>query len=176
MKMKTKSTPKMKNGQVQKPKKTKKRERAEEAVDRFEEMRDALLNARQQFEDDYPKANAVLQEIKQIEDDVREQIGACKILVRDAGQSIGEFTCTKKATSEGYVGTQILELIGKLTPHDAGVLIRELYTRGFIADLKIDKAAAKVIRSSDEELRGVLEPAWDKGGKPMTPAVGTPKI
>lgn len=168
--------PKMKDGKVQKPKKTKKLEKAELAVNKYEEMRDDLVEARQDFEKTFPKAAAKMQEIYSREDDTREQIDACKILVRDAGQSIGEFTYTAKTTSEGFVGGMILELISAMNSHDAGVMFKELYTRGFIADLKIDKAAAKVIRASDPDLREQLGTAWDKGGKPLTPAIGTPKI
>jgi hypothetical protein len=177
MKMKgTTGKPKMVNGKVQKPKKTKKLEKAEEAVARYEEMRDDYIAAQQEFEKAYPKAFAKMQEIRAREDDVREQIGACKILVRDAGQSIGEFTFTSKFSSEGFVGARILELIAKMPAKEAGELIKELFDRGFLADVKIDKAAAKVIRASDPELREKLSPAWDKGGDPLTPAIGTPKI
>lgn len=179
MKMKgaaTAAKPKMKNGVVQKPKKTKKIEKAEFAVTKYEEMNGQLLKLREDFEVQYPKAHAALQTIHTLEDEVREQIEACKILVRDAKQSVGPFTCTLKTTSEGYIGGKILELIGGLPDDQAGALFKELYSRGLLADVKVDKAAAKVIRASDAELREQLTSAWDKGGAELTPAVSAPKI
>lgn len=178
MKMKGTSTtkPKMKDGKVQPPKKSSRLMKAEQAVGKFEEMRNDLLEMNQSFEKTFPKACAALQAIHHQEDECREQIGACKILVRDAKQSVGEFTCTHKATSEGYVGLKLLELIAKMPTKGAGEMLKELFQRGVIADVKVDKAAAKVVRASDPELRDRLSPAWDKGGDPLTPAIGTPKI
>lgn len=178
MKMKGAVTakPKLKNGKVEAPKKPKKLEKAEEAVSKYEEMRKQFVLMEEEFQKTFPQAWAKLQDIKHLEDDIRTQIDGCKILVREAGQSVGPFTFTAKFTSEGYVGSKIVELISKLPPDVAGDLFKELSDRGFIKDLVIDKAAAKVIRASDQDLREKLENAWDKGGDPLTPAISTPKF
>ena len=177
MKMKgTLPKPKMKNGKVQKPKKSKKLEKAEQAVETFEEMKKDLILMREEFQQTYPKAHAVLQEIHKQEDDTREQIAACKILVRDAGESIGEFVYTPKSTNEGYDGGKLLGLISSLPPETAGNMLKELSERGLITAVAVDKAAAKVIRASDPDLRDKLQDAWDPGGTPLTAAISTPNI
>lgn len=169
-------SPKLTNGKVEKPKANKKVTKAEEAVHKYEEMKDQYIVMQKDFEKSFPQANAKLQEIKQLEDDIRQQIDGCKVLVRDAGQTIGEFAYTAKFTSEGYDGAKLVELISKLPKETAGELFKELAERGFIVEVVVDKAAAKVIRASDADLRDKLAVAWDKGGKAMTAAISVPKF
>lgn len=168
--------PKMVDGVVQKPKKLKRVENAELAVQRYEEMYNELTKMREEFESQFPQAYSALSAIHQQEDEVREQIDACKILVREAKQSIGPFTCTLKYSTEGYDGARLLELIADLPAQEAGLLFKELHKRGLLASAKVDKAAAQVIRASDPSLRDRLSPAWDAGGESLTPAVSTPKV
>lgn len=175
--MKMKSAKSSTKSVIKKPKTTKKKVgKAEEAVDKYEEMHHELMHMRDEFQVKYPQAHNELQQILKFEDEVREQIDTCKVLVREAKQSIGPFTCTLKFSSEGYDGGLLLKLFSSLPTQEAGELLQELFQRGLVVDVKVDKAAAKVVRSSDPELRERLEPAWDKGGVEMTPAIGTPKL
>lgn len=164
------------NGKVEKPKATKKVTKAEEAVSKYQEMRKQYVLLEDEFQEKFPQAHAHLQNIKKLEDDIRTQIDGCKILVREAGHTIGEFIFTAKATTEGYSGSKLVELIAKLEDADAGELFKELVERGFIEAVSVDKAAAKVVRASDATLRDRLAPAWDAGGVPLTPAITVPKF
>lgn len=177
MKLKgTKNAPKMLNGAVKKPKKSKKLEAAEEAVEVFEEMLDTLGQLNDYFEKTYPAAAAELETINRHRDEMEEQAAACKLLVRDAGTTVGNFICMTKETTPCYRGEKLLELMSSLSNEEAGALFKELHERGLISDIKVDKAASAVVRNSDAELRDRLAPAWDKGGQKMTPAVTVPKF
>jgi hypothetical protein len=168
------------NKTTPKTKDTKKKDspvdKAKAAVKQFEKLRAELTEKQQSFEEEYPEANAALNEIKETEDACRAAIEKAKPLVREAGQTIGDFIYTPKSTSSGYLGDKLLEVLCGLDSESLGDTLKELYKTGMITALAVDKDVARVVKAAQPDVAELLEPAWDEGGAPLTAAITTPKL
>ena len=149
---------------------------AEKAVARYETSVDELSLRREKFGEDFPEADKELESILVLEDMVNDQLQTCKELVRVAGQTVGGFRVQLRKSSAGYDGLRVLEEVCRMTPTEAGEVLKELYDRGFFKSIKVDNKVASVLRSTDPELCQPLEEAWKSGGEELTTAVIVPKM
>jgi DNA repair exonuclease SbcCD ATPase subunit len=162
------------------PKKIKKAEtpleKAKELVASYEELRGELTEKQKAFEEEFEEAAQALEDIKKTEDEVRALIEVAKTAVREAGQSVGDFKYTAKATSPTYDGAKLLTLLAESDPKDAGEVLQELKETGLVTGFVIDREVGKVIKTTRKDLAELIEDAWDAGGAAMTPAISTPKL
>lgn len=108
---------------------------AQEAVDQYQEMVANLREAEKEFRDTYPDAADALRQINEYRDSIAEHIERAKVLVRNAGVTIGEFEVTKKKSQPAYnpaltcdclkeaVKRAVTELNDLDSSHDSGAAI-----------------------------------------------------
>lgn len=75
---------------------------AQDAVDQYQEMVNDLREAEKSFRQEFPEAHEALEKMNEFKDEIAEQIDRAKILVRNAGVSIGDFKLTKKKSQPAY--------------------------------------------------------------------------
>jgi len=152
------------------------KDHAEVAVRQYEEKAKEYYAEREQFEQSYPEALVELQRIGEIKEDVLESIEKAKILVRDAGVSIGDFRVQTKFTQAGYDASKMTELLIALPPKEMAAVIKSMVEKGVMTSIVINRDAIKVAFPHDPAMSAVFEKAYDEGGEPLTPAVYTPKL
>jgi len=157
------------------PKRSKEVQEAREAVQRFADAKAQLAQMRADFEHEFPEAAVALHEIQETNDELAEMIGPTKLLVRAAGQTIGDWKLRAGKTQPGYQQEKLLSEILDLHDDEGMQLLRVLHDKGVIKGLTVDKEASKLFRGADK-LALLVEDAWDPGGKPLTPAVQAPKL
>lgn len=158
------------------PKKTAAFAKAKEAVDQVDTLREQLKQQKTDFEGEFPEANVALDEIKQTEDAVYSAIETAKPLVREAGVTIGEFKYTARTSQPRCDGELLLKELLNYDDESIGAVIREFAELGLLSSLSVDQDAAKIVRSTREDLVGLLTAAWDPGGQKLTPAISVPKL
>jgi len=149
---------------------------ATKAVKEYEQMAEDLSSARGQFENQYPEAKAELERIDQFRSEVVEHVEKTKILVREAGQTIGPFEFTAKFSKPGYDSTKMVEVLTSLTDEELGQTFRSIAKAGLVKSLEVDRDVMKVFFPHNQDLAALFEPAYDGGGKALTPAIKTPKV
>lgn len=167
---------------------------AQKAVDDYQEMLGNLRDAEKEFRDNHPEAADDLERIGEYRDQVQEHIDRTKLLVRAAGVSIGDFKVTKKKTQPGYLPEEIVGVIAEMTEGAVKELedredamgmdstktlvlaLSELFESGVVKAISFDKDAAKIFFPNAADMAQLFQPAWDEGGKELTPAVKVPTL
>jgi hypothetical protein len=146
-------------------------ELAEKAVQDYEGERQLLDQMRIDFVEKYPEAAQFLQDIKQQEDMVSDAISSAKILVSQAGQTVGDFLCKKKFSKPRYGDEDFTKLVGQ---EEDGEIVVELIKGGHVKKIALADSATAWFASHPKAAE-TYQPAWqDK--KELTAAVTTPKL
>jgi hypothetical protein len=149
-------------------------DRAKAAVTMYEKLREELNEKQAAFEEDHPDAAAALRDIRETEDSVRTAIEQAKPLVREAGQSVGDFRLQQSFRQPGYDPKKLMDVVGNTD--SPGDLLNDLTEAGLVLGFIIDRDVAKVIKTARPDLAEIIDSAWDAGGEPLTGAVFTPKL
>ena len=147
-------------------------ELAQEAVNKFEEEYNNLINMREEFGDKFPEAAAFQQDMLRQEDAVQDCINDAVPLIREARQNVGDFTCQVKKSKPRYDDKNFLELVTQL--EEGGNILMNLIEGGYIKKVALDPSAAAYFAQHPMEAEH-FQPAWRDAAE-MTPAVTAPKI
>lgn len=148
-------------------------EEAQEYVARFEDMRGQLMAMREQFEEEYPEAQLALEAIKVQEDTVLNAIADAKAKVAAAGESVGDFKCTRAWAQAGYDDKKLSEII--LDMPSPGKMVEQLIQAGVIKEFKVDKANSAAFAAANPKVADPLNKAWVER-RELTPRVSVPKL
>jgi len=148
------------------------RKAAEDAVAKFEEERDALLQMREEFRQSFPDATDALEAIKQQEDVVNDVIAQAKTRIAQAKISVGDFLCKRAFGKPGYDDDVLTEILR--TSSDRAKLFSALIDAGVIKSVVTDRTAAALFAAQNPKDSKPLQPAWEEE-KELTPKVTVPK-
>lgn len=152
---------------------------AKEAVKTFDEQRAKWGDMREEFRDEFPDAQLMLDKIEDQHVAAEIALGKAKAAVKKAKQSVGEFKFIQPKSSPGYVNEELLRTVIEYdgaADEEHNTLLAELYERGVIKGFIVDKDAAKVIHDSGNEVAEAIEEAWSEGGEDLTAQVRSPKV
>lgn len=151
--------------------------RAKKAVTRYEQLNKERLEKQDAFEDGLTDSQKLLfNDIKETTDAVAASIEATKTLVREAGETVGPFLYQARFSTAGYDPKKVLHILCTLPPAECGNMLKQLYKRGAITAVLMDKDVAKILKAAEPDIEKELKTAWDPGGVAQTPAITTPKL
>jgi hypothetical protein len=146
---------------------------AQEAVQRYESLRQELEDAKAAFEKKHPKAVAALKSIRELEDSVQDAIAAAKPLVADAKETVGEFLCKRRFSAAHYDGEEVTKILGSFK--NSGEVYADLYRVGVVKKIEFDKDRLVSYFARDPGYTEAFKGAWREKTE-LTPAVTVPKL
>jgi len=144
-------------------------ELAEKAVGLYQEEHQNLIDMQTHFEEEYPEASQFMQTIKQQEDIVVESIASAKVLVAQAGKTVGDFICKPKFSKPRYADEAFTDIVGKI---EDGATVVELVKGGHVKKIALTTSATAWFAGHPTAAEA-YKTAWEDS-KELTAAVTTP--
>lgn len=154
------------------PKKVSALSAAQEAVRVYEEEVERLQEMKQEFKDQFPDADAFLQDIMRQEDLVQDKIKIAIPLIREAKQDVGDFKCQLKRSTPNYDPDQFMKLAMEI--EEGGEIIMELIEQGYIKKLVLDPSVTNYFVNHPDAADHFSD-AW-RDAQDLTPAITAPKL
>jgi len=153
-----------------------KKRRAEEAVQRYEELRARLESEEERWQEEHKEAWEDMQGIGHLRDDCRQAIDQAKPLVAECGETVGDFKVQQKTSKPHYDPEKFAKVLCELESENLGEVFKALYEAGVVTSVGLDKTAIGVFFPRNPEVQEGFADAFDPGGEPLTPAVTVPKL